>query len=67
MRDITTKKKHVEETKESAHKRRYNELRDNSSLHMHRLLGLACEKGARAWLTALPIQALGYALNKEDL
>ena len=33
---------------------------------MRRLLDLACEKGAGAWLTALPIQSIGYALNKED-
>ena len=31
-----------------------------------RLLQLSKEKGAGAWLTTLPIQSLGYALNKED-
>ena len=34
--------------------------------HLKRLLTLATEKGAGAWLTTLPIQSLGYALNKED-
>ena len=31
-----------------------------------KLLEMAREKGSGAWLTALPIQSLGYALNKED-
>ena len=35
-------------------------------MYMRRLLDLACEKGAGAWLTALPVQSIGYALNKED-
>jgi hypothetical protein len=66
MCDIFTRKKEVDGTKESEHKLQYKEIIDNSTPYMQRLLGLACEKGAGAWLTALPIQALGYALNKED-
>ena len=31
-----------------------------------RILALAQEKGSGAWLTALPIQALGYTLNKQE-
>ena len=33
---------------------------------LKRCLDLAREKGAGSWLTALPIQALGYVLNKQD-
>ena len=31
-----------------------------------RSFGLAQEKGAGAWLTALPVGSLGYVLNKEE-
>ena len=31
-----------------------------------RILASAQEKGSGAWLTALPIQALGYTLNKQE-
>ena len=33
---------------------------------LRRCLDLAREKGAGAWLTALPIQALGFVLNKQE-
>ena len=33
---------------------------------LQRVLKLAQEKGAGAWLTALPIQSLGYTLNKQE-
>ena len=39
-----------------------NEVNDS----MKRNLDLACEKGAGAWLTALPIQTLGYVLNSQE-
>ena len=31
-----------------------------------RALKLAQEKGAGSWLTALPVQSLGFVLNKEE-
>ena len=40
----------------------YNTLNDN----MKRILDLAQEKGAGAWLTTTPIQSLGFALNKQE-
>ena len=33
---------------------------------LKRCLDLAREKGAGSWLTALPIQSLGYVLNRQD-
>ena len=33
---------------------------------MKRNLDLALEKGSGAWLTALPVQAWGYTLNKQE-
>ena len=68
LQDIYRKKTIVDEKKEWEHKHRYNELKNSpkTSTYMRRLLDLACEKSSGAWLTALPIQSLGYALNKED-
>ena len=44
----------------------YDELLTLVNEDMKRNLELATEKGAGAWLTALPIQAYGYVLNKRD-
>ena len=33
---------------------------------LKRAIEMACEKGAGAWLSALPLQATGYALNKQN-
>ena len=33
---------------------------------LERSIVLACEKGAGAWLTALPLQSMGYTLNKQE-
>ena len=33
---------------------------------LHRLISAASEKGASAWLSALPLQRLGYLLNKQE-
>ena len=39
------------------------ELADSKT---RRIIKLAEEKGSGAWLTALPIQSLGYTLNKQE-
>ena len=33
---------------------------------LERSIVLACEKGAGTWLTALPLQSMGYTLNKQE-
>ena len=33
---------------------------------LKRCVELACEKGAGAWLSALPLQSMGYVLNKQE-
>ena len=33
---------------------------------LHRLISAASEKGTSAWLSALPLQRLGYLLNKQE-
>ena len=42
------------------------ELRNVLDEKSKRTLELAGEKGAGAWLTALPLQSLGYTLNKQE-
>jgi hypothetical protein len=65
---IMTRKKVLEQAQETEYLRQFKaicEHKDTSS-RSKRLLELAREKGAGAWLTALPIQSLGYAFNEED-
>ena len=33
---------------------------------LKKCIDLACEKGAGVWLTALPLQNMGYVLNKQE-
>ena len=50
--------------------KRLNEVRDELLTHVNekekRLLDLAMEKGAGAWLNTSPIKSLGYVLNKRE-
>ena len=39
---------------------------EDVDVKMKRILELAKEKGTSTWLTALPIQSLGYTLNKQE-
>ncbi len=40
-------------------------MKENLSEEKARFLEMSREKGSYSWLTALPIKALGYVLNKE--
>ena len=42
------------------------EVKDLVDSKLKRTIELACEKGAGAWLSALPLQSLGYVLNKQE-
>ena len=42
------------------------EVKDMLDEKMRRSIELAGEKGAGAWLTALPLQSMGYVLNKQE-
>ena len=52
--------------KEKDLKKNYDELMEQIDKKNQRMIELAKEKGAGAWLSALPIKALGYVLNKQD-
>ena len=59
----------IAEVKIEKERRLTNELADIRELvdgKMRRILELAQENGAGTWLTALPIQRLGYTLNKQE-
>ena len=59
----------INKTKQDKEKRLTQEYENIQTLvdaDMKRSLELAREKGAGSWLTALPIQALGYALNRQE-
>ena len=45
---------------------RMNELKNLADEKLKRSIELASEKGAGAWLSALPLQAMGYTLNKQE-
>ena len=52
--------------KESCLKEESKNILGQASGERGRTLLLAAEKGAGAWLTALPIQSIGYDLNKQE-
>ena len=59
----------VNKCKQEKGKRLTQEFENIKSLvdeNMKRNLDLAREKGAGSWLTALPIQSLGYVLNRQE-
>ena len=58
--------KNVKDRKEQKLKEECTTILESLDDKMKRILELAQEKGCGAWLTALPIQALGYTLNKQE-
>ena len=56
----------VKAEKERRLKEERDEIYGMVDSKMQRILDLSLEKGSGAWLTALPIQSLGYTLNKQE-
>ncbi len=52
--------------KESELKQKQKDISNKLDKNTARALNLAQEKGAGAWLTALPLSSMGYTLNKEE-
>ena len=52
--------------KEEVFKQEYALIQGEINLKVRRLLQAAQEPGASSWLAALPIQRLGYVLNKQE-
>ena len=56
----------IKQAKEVQLKALYKNLSEKLSLIRQKSLELGCEKGASCWLSALPLQSLGYVLNKRE-
>jgi hypothetical protein len=56
----------VKDQKEKRHLDELILISEAVSTKTKRILDLAQEKGSGSWLTALPIEALGYTLNKQE-
>ena len=52
--------------KEQALIMQLEEIKNGVDEKFRRTIELACEKGAGAWLSALPLQNMGYTLNKQE-
>ena len=59
--------KRMKTEKEEAFMEQLEEIKQVVDLKLCRSIDLACEKGAGAWLSALPLQSLSYTLNKQEL
>ena len=58
--------KRMKTEKEEAFMEQLEEIKQVVDLKLCRSIDLACEKGAGAWLSALPLQSLSYTLNKQE-
>ena len=56
----------VREEKEKRHLDELISITEEVDNKTKRVLDLAQEKGSGSWLTALPLQAMGYTLNKQE-
>ena len=56
----------VKREKENRLEQEFSYVKSQVNDNVKRCLDLNREKGAGSWLTALPIQAMGYVLNKQD-
>ena len=63
---LEKKKKEVSEAREEIFKAKYNNIIETCNGSTKRSLLAAKEKGASSWLTCLPLQKLGYVLNKQE-
>ena len=52
--------------KEQSLTERLEEVKNSVDEKLKRSIELACEKGASAWLSALPLQAMGFVLNRQE-
>ena len=64
--EVIKKTKQAKLQKEQELKEKYDNLVDRLGEKERRMLELAQEKGASAWLSALPMKTLGYVLNKQE-
>ena len=66
IEDVQREIKLVKAEKEERLENEYADILNNLDVKAKRVLELARENGSGAWLNALPIQSLGYTLNKQE-
>ena len=64
--EIIKKTKQAKQQKDQELKVKYDNLIERLGEKEKRMVELAQEKGASAWLSAVPMKALGYVLNKQE-
>ena len=64
--EVTARIAEVKVRKEERLSRELEEIMEMVDNKTRRVLELSQEKGSGAWLTSLPIQSLGYTLNKQE-
>ena len=63
---VDTEIKNLKDEKEEQLLMQLEEVKSLVDHKLKRTIELICEKGAGAWLTALPLQSFGYVLNKQE-
>ena len=63
---VTADIQKVKNEKEEMLLERLEQVKNCVDEKLKRSIELACEKGSGAWLSALPLQAMGFALNKQE-
>ena len=63
---MKTRKAALKRRRETQFKEVYKSLYDVASDEQKKSLEMSCEKGSYSWLSALPLQSLGYILNKAE-
>ena len=66
LEDVKQEINRVKAEKEERFKKEYEEIVTDLDPKSRRILDLARESGAGSWLNAIPIQSLGYTLNKQE-
>ena len=64
--EVIKKTKQAKQQKDQELKVKYDNLIERLGEKEKRMVELAQEKGASAWLSAVPMKALGYVLNKQE-
>ena len=66
QKEVNEEIKKIKAKKEERFEKEYEEIVENLDAKSRRILDLARESGAGSCLNAIPIQSLGYSLNKQE-
>ena len=66
LSEVKDRKRQLKNEKEECLKEKYRTVLEEVDQRTRRNVELATKKGASSWLTALPLKAVGYTLNKQE-